>query len=152
MANAVSWSERRRSLDSTPLVNLLAYAPPVALVVLGFALAFWAIYWDFRRQSLEFHERRLMIERGLTPPPYVHKRVAIFDHRVNLAMGMFLTFLGIGLALAAFVPGPLPGDDAPNLKWNFLVGAAITGVLGLGQVTYYYVGRRDAAPPSRRED
>ena len=28
----------------------------------------WAVYWDFRKKRLEFEERRVMIENGITPP------------------------------------------------------------------------------------
>jgi hypothetical protein len=29
----------------------------------------WAVYWDFRKKRLQFDERRIMIESGITPPP-----------------------------------------------------------------------------------
>ena len=34
----------------------------------GTALIAWAVYWDFRKKRLEFEERRVMIENGITPP------------------------------------------------------------------------------------
>ncbi len=126
------------------LAKILVHVPGIALVLLGFALAFWATYWDYRRQALEFEERRLMIERGITPPPYVRKRAPVFGHGLNLGMGMFLTFLGLGLGLAAFIGAP-PETGGLPVDRNLLGGALIVGVLGMGQIAYYYLGKGENA-------
>ena len=41
----------------------------VTLTVCVTGLIAWAVYWDFRKKRLQFEERRVMIENGLTPPP-----------------------------------------------------------------------------------
>ena len=127
------------------MAKILVHVPGIALVVLGFAFAFWAVYWDYRRQALEFEERRLMVERGLTPPPYVRKRTPFFSHRLNLSMGMLLTFLGLGLGLAALTTTAPGGTGGPDVDWNFFGGGVIVAVLGIGQIAYYYVGKREDA-------
>ena len=38
-------------------------------VVLSLGIAFWAIYWDHQKKRLQYQERQLMIEKGMTPPP-----------------------------------------------------------------------------------
>lgn len=38
------------------------------LTVCVTGLIAWAVYWDFRKKRLQFEERRVMIENGLTPP------------------------------------------------------------------------------------
>ena len=38
-------------------------------LVAAFIVAFWLIYWLYRVRALTHEERRLMIERGMTPPP-----------------------------------------------------------------------------------
>jgi hypothetical protein len=138
------------------MAKILVHVPGIALVVLGFALAFWAIYWDYRRQALEFEERRLMIERGLIPPPYVHKRTPVFSHRLNLSMGMLLTFLGLGLGLAALTTNAPGGTGGREVDWNLFGGALIVGVLGIGQITYYYLAKRqkgaDKSQPARGKE
>jgi hypothetical protein len=127
------------------MAKILVHVPGIALVLLGFAFAFWAVYWDYRRQALEFEERRLMIERGLTPSAYVRKRTPVFSHRLNLSMGMLLTFLGLGIGLAALTTAAPGGTGGPEVDWNFFGGGVIVGVLGIGQILYYYLGRREDA-------
>ena len=40
-----------------------------AILFCATGLIAWAVYWDFRKKRLQFEERRVMIESGLTPPP-----------------------------------------------------------------------------------
>jgi hypothetical protein len=55
-----------QTLQTIPLIFSLM---PVILIVGGLALGFWLGYWDYRKKKLIHEERRLMIERGMTPPP-----------------------------------------------------------------------------------
>jgi hypothetical protein len=47
------------------LTRQLVWALPSLLVA---AVIAWLIYWDYRKRRLVYEERRLMIERGITPP------------------------------------------------------------------------------------
>jgi hypothetical protein len=49
---------------ATWLVVFFIVAVVGAVIVLG-----WLIYWIYRAKLLEREERRLMIERGMIPPP-----------------------------------------------------------------------------------
>jgi hypothetical protein len=40
----------------------------ITIVVAGLVLV-WLIYWDYKKRRLQYEERRLMIDKGLTPPP-----------------------------------------------------------------------------------
>ena len=71
-------------------------------------------------------------------------------------MGMLLTFLGLGLGLAALTTSPPGGTGGPEVDWNFFGGALIVGVLGIGQILYYYLGKRedttDESKPARAKE
>ena len=51
------------------LTGLLGVMVPIVAIVLGIGVAFWSIYWDHQKKRLQYQERQLMIEKGLTPPP-----------------------------------------------------------------------------------
>ena len=49
--------------------DVLALMIPIIAIVLGIGTAFWSIYWDHQKKRLQYQERQLMIEKGMTPPP-----------------------------------------------------------------------------------
>jgi hypothetical protein len=122
-------------------IGLLGVMIPLLATVLGLGVAFWAIYWDHRKKQLQYEERRLMIEKGLTPPPAFPNE----QHTPEecLRTGTIMVFLGIGLGLAHFVlqnagqPGPL--------RWLCGVGAAVVGLYGIGNLVYYFIARNRPA-------
>ena len=72
------WMQTLRGLP------LLTYLIPMTLIVLGFGFGAWAIYWDYRKKQLMYEERRVMIERGITPPP-------VPDPHANTPAGVWAT-------------------------------------------------------------
>jgi hypothetical protein len=42
----------------------------ITIVVAGMVLG-WLIYWDYKKRRLQHEERRLMIDKGMAPPPMV---------------------------------------------------------------------------------
>src|SRR5262245_52969680 len=86
------------------LIPIVGMMIPLSSIVLGIGVAFWYIYWDHQRKRLQYQERQLMIEKGLTPPPMLpdqpRKRVTPED---CLRRGTVLLFLGIGFGAAAVV-------------------------------------------------
>jgi len=119
---------------------------PVLAIVLGIGVAFWSIYWDHQKKRLLFEERRLMIERGMTPPEFpVDMPWAMFKGQegqqmspeASLRHGTVQLFLGIGLALGYFVL------RASSEDWGWVLGAggAIVGLLGMGNLVYYFIAR-----------
>jgi|SRR5688572_13090639 hypothetical protein len=130
------------------LVPLFGIMIPLSAIVLGIGLAFWAVYWNHRKRQLQYQERQLMIEKGLTPPP-----VLLSDEREKitpedcLRRGIILLFLGIGLALAGVVLANFGGEE--ELVWIAGVAAAIVGSLGLGNLVYYFIARRKPEETAR---
>ncbi len=74
----------------------MALLIPIIAIVMGIGIAAWAVYWDHQKKRLQYEERRLMIEKGMTPPPDLaaERNVSPEDcHR----RGTILFFLGVGL-------------------------------------------------------
>ena len=121
--------------------NELALMVPILMIVLGIGVAFWSIYWNHQKKRLQYDERRLMIERGMEPPPVLpderKKKVTPED---CLQRGTIMLFLGIGLGIAYFVVLGAAGDGPP--PWLFGAGGAIVGLLGVGNLTYYAIAKR----------
>lgn len=114
---------------------------PISAIVLGIGVAFWSIYWGHQKKRLQYQERQLMIEKGLTPPP-----VLLEDERKKttpedcLRRGIVQVSLGIGLVLASVVLANFAGEE--DLVWIAGVAAAIVGSIGIGNLVYYFVSRR----------
>ena len=114
------------------------WALPAVLFV---SVILWAIYWDYRKKRLVYDERRLMIERGITPPvkfspwggwPAVkqHEQQLMYEERrLRIEKGLDVPPL----------PQPRPWTADDYLRWGTImscigVGAAIAYVL-LGRST-----------------
>ena len=131
-------------------IGLLGVMIPILAIVLGIGVAFWAIYWDHRKKQLQYEERRLMIEKGMAPPPVLledeKKRWTAED---CLRRGTVMLFLGIGLGIGYFVLRNSMSDGPP--AWQLGVAGAIVGLLGLGNLVYYFIakGRKPGEPAGR---
>lgn len=120
-------------------MDLFRLSIPIVAIVLSLCVALWAIYWDHQTKRLQYEERRLMIEKGMAPPPIVPGGEAgpIQD---DLRRGIILIAIGAGLGTSYF----LFGGGGP---WRVLLMAApIVGLLGVGFLLYYFMarGRADA--------
>ena len=115
----------------------LAMMIPIVGIVLGIGIGFWAIYWDYRTKQLKYRERVLMIEKGLTPPPLVPDKTPATPEDC-LRRGTIMLFLGIGLAIGYFIL--LRFEGPPD--WICGLGAAIVGLLGVGNLVYYFIARK----------
>ena len=127
----------------------LALMIPILTVMLAFGVAFWWIYWDHQKKRLQYDERRSMIEKGMEPPPVLpDERKQKVTPEDCLRRGSIMLFLGIGLGIAYFVVLAAAGDGPP--PWLFGAGGAIVGLLGVGNLTYYYAiaKRRQSEGPS----
>jgi Domain of unknown function (DUF6249) len=117
---------------------------PLVALVLGIGIAFWSIYWDHQRRRLQYEERRLMIEKGIAPPPMIEEGPKPLDS--SLRAGIILLFLGVGLVIAALFPGIMTG--ARGLAGLVGVAAPIVLLLGVGNLVYYVVAKRKGGSPS----
>jgi hypothetical protein len=122
------------------LTGVLGVLTGLATVVLSLGIAFWSIYWDHRKTRLQYQERQLMIEKGLTPPPVLPGRAKPTPEDC-LRRGTVLLFLGAGFgaaALVVFTTWPQEGEFGGVLG----VTGAIVGFLGLGYLVFYFITRR----------
>jgi Domain of unknown function (DUF6249) len=122
------------------LAGVLGVLTGLATVVLSLGIAFWAIYWDHRKVRLQYQERQLMIEKGLTPPPVLPGRAKPTPEDC-LRRGTVLLFLGVGFGAAAVVVFTAWPQEA---EFGGVLGVtgAIVGFLGLGYLLYYFIARR----------
>jgi hypothetical protein len=72
---------------------------PITAIVFGIGVAFWSIYWDHQKKRLQYQERQLMIEKGLTPPPELPKEQKKVTPEDCLRRGTILLFLGLGFGV-----------------------------------------------------
>jgi len=131
------------------LVPILGVMIPIIAIVLGIGVAFWAIYWNHRKQRLQYEERRLMIEKGMAPPVLSEGEGRRWTPEDCLRRGTIMVFLGIGCGIGYFV---LRNTTVPEPRdWQLGVAGAIVGLLGLGNLTYYLIakGRKPAEPDGR---
>jgi hypothetical protein len=106
--------------------------------VMTLGIVFWVIYWRYRQTQLQYHERQLMIERGMTPPPNLPNGRSMSPQDC-LRRGVVMLFVGVGLAVA----GTVAGRSVEEEVGGFLgVAAAIVAFVGLGNLVYYFIARR----------
>lgn len=120
----------------------------IVAVVGGLTIPVVALIMDYRRRKLQFEERRLMIERGMTPPPMdagpdSGAELDPATRREKALQGGIVTlFVGIGLGLAAYVLTVLPYTYLPRgVAGPLALAAAVVGCVGIGQLLYYAVSR-----------
>jgi|SRR5919108_3636451 hypothetical protein len=131
--------------------GVLGILTGMLFIAMSLGIAFWAIYWGHQKKRLQYQERQLMIERGMTPPPVLpdeSKRVSPED---SLRRGLVLLFLGVGLGIAYAVLSRPTVDDGPP-AWLAGAAAGIVGFLGLGHLAYYLIARRMARDGREKAD
>ena len=124
-------------MGDVPHIALLI---PIVAIVLGVGVAFWAIYWAHQTKRLQYEERRHMIEKGMVPPQ-IRSEDEDDDKPMTseqwLKSGIVMTFLGVGLGLGYFVLRDSYDDGPP--PWTLGVGGAIVGMIGLGNLVYFFL-------------
>jgi hypothetical protein len=142
-------TQRRSAMDGETLIPLFGILIPLSAIVLGIGLSFWSIYWNHQKRQLQYRERQLMIEKGMTPPPMlIEEERRSMTPESSLRRGIVLVSLAIGLAAAAIFLGSSGGSGQPMRGLG--VAAAIVGSLGVGNLVYYAIARRkpDNVTPS----
>jgi uncharacterized protein DUF6249 len=129
--------------------NIIGAFVPIVAIVMGIGVAFWRMFLDHQRRKLQYDERKLMIEKGLTPPP-LPPELPRRSLDSALRNGIILVALGLGFAVAYVVlqGGNLSGQSTAASS-GFAIGAPILFLLGVGYLVYYAIVRKQAAsaPP-----
>ena len=128
----------------TSFEGVLALMIPIVAIVLSTGLAFWWVYWNHQKRQLQYRERQLMIEKGLTPPPLLLEERTTITPEGSLRRGTILLCLGIGLAVGTAILGNFFGDR--EFVGLVALAAAIVGFIGLGNLVYYFIARDRSRP------
>ncbi|MEO8313451.1 MAG: DUF6249 domain-containing protein [Pseudomonadota bacterium] len=132
---------------------------PIVAILGSFAIPIVAIVMDFRRRKLMFEERRAMIERGMDLPPLQDSKYEmgkrsdpIARRESSLRKGLVLTFLGIGIGVAAWlslnVLDPAYIQPVRNVSGWMVIGSAVVTFLGIGNLVYFAVTAKPGNTPS----
>lgn len=117
---------------------------PLSAIVLAMGVAFLSMYLDYQKKRLQYQERQLMIERGMTPPALLPegKKGPRGSPDDSLLRGIVMSFLGVGLGIGYVVLMNSGGDGPP--PWLAGVAAAVVGFIGVGNLVYYAIAHRAA--------
>lgn len=129
---------------------------PIVSIVGGLAIAAIAILTEHRRKQALLEERRLMIEKGMTPPPLDEQllekaRPAGTSDAVesSLRAGIITLFVGLGLIGAFLVMRYLVFADSffPRHVISLLGPAGVlVSLIGLGNLVYFWIARGRVRP------
>jgi ABC-type uncharacterized transport system permease subunit len=129
---------------------------PVIAVVGGMIIGAIAIITDHRRRQALLLERRLMIEKGMTPPALTSELLSdekpagtVHAIESSLRSGIILVFTGLGLFAAFLVMRYLVGEDGSfiPLRVVALLGpaGALVALIGVGNLLYFRIASRRAS-------
>jgi hypothetical protein len=117
--------------------GLLGVLTGLLSVVMSLGIGFWWIYWSYRQKQLQYQERQLMIEKGMTPPPVLPEKQVTPEGA--LRRGTQLVCLGIGLVVAGAIAASRVEEEFGGI---LLIAAAIIAFIGVGNLVYYFIARR----------
>jgi preprotein translocase subunit YajC len=129
------------------LMGVIGVLTGFVSAVMTIGIVFWWIYWSYRKKQLQYHERQLMIEKGLTPPPILPEQPVTPESA--LRRGTVLLSLGIGFGVAAALGANLVDEDLGGV---LAVTGTIVGFIGAGNLAYYFIARRSTRQASERPD
>lgn len=135
---------------------------PVIAIIGGLGIAGLAIFTEHRRRQALLDERRLMIEKGMTPPPLSEQMLAAdpqagmqawsqFTLDSSLRSGIATLFAGLGLIAAFLVLRfVVPGETFLSDRVVAMTGpaGALVALIGVGNLVYYRIVKARSAEPS----
>lgn len=106
----------------------LAIMIPIVTIIGGIAVAIVAIIMSGRKKELEHRERLTAMEKGVTLPEtsLEPKRPA---HLQNRSAGLVMTFLGIALTIAIWVPAGAEGGVWGLIPLAIGIGLLVSSTL-----------------------
>lgn len=116
------------SLDNSTIVTIV--------ILVGAALIAWAIYMEYRKKRLEFEERRISLENGITPPPPAPRVLAgwpgVKQREMDLKYGERRLMIEKGLLVQEEV-------EKPKSRLDYLRNGLVLTSLGIGAVVAYFL-------------
>ena len=106
------------------------------LLLAGAALIAWSFYLDYRKKRLEFEERRIAIENGITPPPPAPRALAgwpgVKQREMDLQYAERRLMIEKGL--------PVPENTVkPKTRLDYLRSGLVLTSLGIGAAVAYFL-------------
>lgn len=128
---------------------------PLVAVIGGMTMGAIAMITEHRRKQAVLEERRLMIEKGIAPPPLAGEMLAGEESagtrpaiEASLRSGIIQIFTGVGLFCAFLVARYLVGDIGTVIPMPVIMllgpAGAIVGLIGLGNLLYFWIASRRA--------
>jgi hypothetical protein len=111
--------------------------PIIIIIILAMVAILWAVYWEFRKKQLQYEERRLMIEKGMIPPPVLSGNTFTAERELRYAERLLLIEKG----LAPPPDEPRPKERRPLTPADFFRWGTIMVFLGMGCAIGYVVVR-----------
>jgi hypothetical protein len=130
---------------------------PIVAIVGGMGMGVIGMITEHRRKQALLEERRLMIEKGMTPPPLSEQ---VLDAGAptagtqssiesSLKTGVITLFVGLGLMAAFLVLRYVVAEDFAVIPRPFLAllgpAGALVSLIGIGNLFYFWVASRRAA-------
>ena len=122
-------------------------------IVMTFSIPIWAIFNDHRKRRMLHEERRLMIERGMVPPPLPAARKPwdgasdpVRALEACFQRGVILTIVGVGMAAGLLLLTdqltPFRNEVPDRTFAELSVVALFIGLIGVANLAYYALARR----------
>jgi hypothetical protein len=106
------------------------------VILAGAALIGWAVYLDYCKKRLEFEERRIALENGITPPPPAPRALAgwpgVRQRELDLKYAERRLMIEKGL--------PVQEEVAkPKTRLDYLRNGLVLTALGIGAAVAYFL-------------
>lgn len=125
---------------------------PLVAIVGGMGMGAISIITEHRRKQALLQERRLMIEKGLTPPPLSEQALQAGEMpgtpstESSLRTGIITLFVGLGLIAAFLVLRFVIAEDFTVIPRPILSllgpAGALVSLIGIGNLVYFWIASR----------
>lgn len=129
---------------------------PLVAIVGGMGMGVIGMLTEHRRKQALMEERRLMIEKGLAPPPLSDQSLqsgevagTAASVESSLRTGIITLFVGLGLLAFSLVARFFLAEEVSEIPRRVLALAgpagALVSVIGIGNLVYFWIASRRAS-------
>jgi hypothetical protein len=126
---------------------------PLVAIVGGMGMGVIGMLTEHRRKQALMEERRLMIEKGLVPPPLNERALQSGEIagtaatvESSLRTGIITLFVGLGLLAFSFVVRYFLTEEFTIIPRPILTltgpAGALVSVIGIGNLVYFWIASR----------